>query len=191
MIGKRSQPSMRELSKLVKAWDEVENHPEQVSRTMERAVNRYPDFAAGWGHLGLAYMQSSRAKDAERALLKAASLEPQSAGWYLALSTLYKLAVANAKGLMERVERIKMLAEAGAELSPECLTVPPGYVSKITLDALDCSYEYARRMAEKYAKDVLNLTKEGEFTRSAVSNLLDIQMADGICAEDDRNRLAR
>jgi hypothetical protein len=34
-------------------------------------------------------------------------------------------------------------------------------------------------MAERYAKDVLNLTKEKEFTGAAVSNLLDIQMADG------------
>ena len=57
--------------------------------------------------------------------------------------------------------------------------MPPDYVTRITLDALDCDYEYARRMAERYAKDVLNLTKEGEFTRSAVDNLLDIQMADG------------
>ena len=38
---------------------------------------------------------------------------------------------------------------------------------------------FARRMAERYAKDVLNLTKEKEFTSSAVSNLLDIQMVDG------------
>jgi predicted Zn-dependent protease len=170
---------MRELSKLISAWDEVENHPGQVSRAMERAVNKYPDFAAGWGHLGLAYMQSGRAKDAERALLKALDLEPQSAGWHLALSTLYKLAVANAKGLVARAERIRMLAEAGAELSPECATMLPDYVAKITLEALGCDYEHARRMAERYAKDVLNLTKEKEFTSSAVSNLLDIQMADG------------
>jgi tetratricopeptide (TPR) repeat protein len=179
-MAKKPQPSMRELSKLISAWDEVESHPEQVSKAMERAVNKYPDFAAGWGHLGLAYMQSGRAKEAERALLKAVSLEPQSAGWHLALSTLYKLAVANAQGLMERVERIKMLAEAGMELSPEHPTMPPDYVGKITLEALDCNYEYARRIAEQYAKDVLNLTKEAEFTRSAVNNLLDIQMADGI-----------
>jgi predicted Zn-dependent protease len=179
-MGQRSQPSMRELSKLINAWDEVENNPEQVSRAMERAVNKYPDFAAGWGHLGLAYMQSGKAKDAERALLKAANLEPQSAGWHLALSTLYKLAVANARGLTARVERIKGLAEAGVELLPECSTVLPDYVTEITLGALDCNYEYARRMAEQYAKDVLNLTKEGEFTRSAVNNLLDIQMAEGI-----------
>lgn len=178
-MGKRSQPSMRELSRLISAWDEVENHPAQVSKAMEHAVNKYPDFAAGWGHLGLAYMQSGRAKDAERALLKAADLEPQGAGWYLALSTLYKLAVANAKGLVERAERIRMLAEAGAELSPECSTILPDYVAKITLEALGCDYEHARRMAERYAKDVLNLTKEREFTGSAVSNLLDIQMADG------------
>ena len=171
---------MRELSKLIGAWDEVESHPEQVSKAMEQAVNKYPDFAAGWGHLGLAFMQSGRAKDAERALLKAADLEPQSAGWYLALSTLYKLAVANAKGLVERAERIRILAEAGAELSPECSTILPDYVAKITLEAIGCDYEYARRMAERYAKDVLNLTKEKEFTSSAVSNLLDIQMADGI-----------
>ena len=178
-MGKRSQPSMRELSKLINAWDEVESHPEQVSKAMERAVNKYPDFAAGWGHLGLAYMQSGRAKDAERALLKATDLEPQSAGWYLALSTLYKLAVANARGLVERAERIRILAEAGADLSPECSTILPDYVAKITLEALGCDYAHARRMAERYAKDVLNLTKEKEFTSSAVSNLLDIQMADG------------
>ena len=179
-MGKRSQPSMRELSKLISAWDEVENHPEQVSQAMEHAVNKYPDFAAGWGHLGLACMQSGRAKDAERALLKAADLEPQSAGWYLALSTLYKLAVANAKGLVGRAERIRMLPEADVELSPECPTTLPDYVGKITLEALGYDYEYARRMAERYAKDVLNLTKEKEFTGSAVNNLLDIQMADGI-----------
>lgn len=179
-MGQRSQPSMRELAKLISAWDEVENHPEQVSRAMERAVNKYPDFAAGWGHLGLAYMQSGKAKDAERVLLKAASLEPQSAGWRLALSTLYKLAVANAKGLTGRVERIKRLVEAGVGLLPECSAVLPDYVSKITLETLDCNYTYARRMAEQYAKDVLNLTKEGEFTRYAVNNLLDIQMAEGI-----------
>jgi tetratricopeptide (TPR) repeat protein len=179
-MGQRSQPSMRELAKLISAWDEVESHPERVSRAMERAVNKYPDFAAGWGHLGLAYMQSGKAKDAERALLKAASLEPQSAGWCLALSTLYKLAVANAKGLTGRVERIKRLVEAGVELLPEYSAVLPDYVSKITLEALDCNYAYARRMAEQYAKDVLNLTKEGEFTRYAVNNLLDIQMAEGI-----------
>jgi tetratricopeptide (TPR) repeat protein len=179
-MGKRAQPSIRELSRLISAWDEVESRPEQTSKAMERAVNKYPDFAAGWGHLGLAYMQSGRAKEAERALLKAAGLEPQSAGWYLALSTLYKLAVANAQGLMERVARIKILAEAGVELSPEHPTIPPDYVGKITLEALGCNYEYARRMAERYAKDVLNLTKEEEFTRSAVNNLLDIQMADGI-----------
>ena len=179
-MGRRTQPSMRELSKLINAWDDVENHPEQVSKAMERAVNKYPDFAAGWGHLGLAYMQSGRAKDAESALLKASSLEPQSAGWYLALSTLYKLAVANTKGLVGRVERIRVLAEAGVELAPECAAMLPDYVSKITLEALDCDYAYARRMAERYAKDVLNLTKEKEFTSSAVNNLLDIQMADGI-----------
>ncbi len=179
-MGQRSQPSMRELSKLISAWDEVESHPERVSRAMERAVSKYPDFAPGWGHLGLAYMQSGRAKDAERALLKAASLEPHSAGWRLALSTLYKLAVANARGLTARVERIKRMAEAGVELLPECSTVLPDYVTKMTFEALDCNYEYARRMAEQYAKDVLNLTKEGEFTRCAVNNLLDIQMAEGI-----------
>ncbi len=169
---------MRELSKLISTWDEVENHPEQVSKAMERAVNKYPDFAAGWGHLGLAYMQSGKAKDAERALLKAADLEPQGAGWYLALSTLYKLAVANAKGLVERAERIRILAEAGVELSPECSTILPDYIAKITLKAIGCDYEYARCMAERYAKDVFNLTKEKEFISSAVSNLLDIQIAD-------------
>ena len=179
-MGRRTQPSMRELSKLINAWDNVESHPEQVSKAMERAVDKYPDFAAGWGHLGLAYMQSGRAKDAESALLKASSLEPQSAGWYLALSTLYKLAVANTKGLVGRVERIRALAETGVELAPGCAAMLPEYVSKITLEALDCDYAYARRMAERYAKDVLNLTKEKEFTSSAVNNLLDIQMADGI-----------
>jgi tetratricopeptide (TPR) repeat protein len=179
-MGKRTQPSMRELSKLINAWDEVEDNPERVSKAMERAVNKYPDFAAGWGHLGLAYMQSGKAKDAERALLKAASLEPHSPGWYLALSTLYKLAVANTKGLVGRVERIRMLAEAGVELAPECAAMLPDYVAKITLEALDRDYDYARRMAERCAKDVLNLTKEKEFVSSAVSNLLDIQMADGI-----------
>jgi cytochrome c-type biogenesis protein CcmH/NrfG len=70
---------MRELSKLISAWDEVENHPGQVSRAMERAVNKYPDFAAGWGHLGLAYMQSGRAKDAEIALTTGVGLSTGSA----------------------------------------------------------------------------------------------------------------
>ena len=179
-MGRRTQPSMRELSRLINAWDEVESNPDQVSKAMEGAVNKYPDFAPGWGHLGLAYMQSGRAKDAERALLKAVSLEPQSPGWYLALSTLYKLAVANTRGLVGWVERIRMLAETGVELSPECTSVLPDYVSKITLGALDCDYDYARRMAERYAKDVLNLTKDKEFTSSAVNNLLDIQMMDEI-----------
>jgi len=179
LTGKRSQPSLRELSKLISAWDEVESHPERVSKAMERVVSKYPDFAAGWGHLGLAYMQSGRAGDAEGALLKAVRLEPQSPGWYLALSTLYKLAVANAKGLTGRLEPAKRLAEAGMGLPAGYPDMPPDYVTRITLDALDCDYEYARRMAERYAKDVLNLTKEGEFTRSAVDNLLDIQMADG------------
>ena len=147
---------------------------------MERVVNKYPDFAAGWGHLGLARMQSGEAKAAETALLNALSLEPESAGWHLALSTLYKLAVANAKGLIERIERIKMMAESGVEVSEECLIMPPDYVSRITIDALACSYEHARRMSEKYAKDVLNLTRDKEFTQPAINNLLEIQTADHI-----------
>jgi predicted Zn-dependent protease len=179
LTGTRSQPSLRELSKLIRAWDEVESDPERVSKAMEHAVSKYPDFAAGWGHLGMAYMHSGRAGDAEKALLEATRLEPQSPGWYLALSTLYKLAVANAKGLAGRLESAKRLAEAGVEVPAEYPDMPPGYVTRITLDALDCDYDYARRMAEQYAKDVLNLTKEGEFIRPAVDNLLDIQIADG------------
>ena len=179
-MGKRTQPSMRELSKLIRAWEELESHPTQISQTMERTVAKYPDFAAGWGHLGMAYMQCGRAKDAESALLKVVSLEPQGAGWYLALSTLYKFAAANAKGLKGRVDHTRKLAEAGVELAAECLAAPPDYVNEITLEALGCSYEHARRMAERYAKDVLNLTKEKEFTRSAVDNLLDIQMICGL-----------
>jgi hypothetical protein len=77
------------------------------------------------------------------------------------------------------LEPVRKLAEAGVELPAEYPDMPPDYVIRITLDALGCDYEYARRMAERYAKDVLNLTKEAEFTRSAVDNLLDIQMADG------------
>ena len=122
---------------------------------------------------------ASLAGDAEKALHEAVRLEPQSPGWYLALSTLYKLAVANAKGLSGRLEHVKKLAEAGMGLPEGHPDMPPDYVTMITLDALDCDYEYARRMAERYAKDVLNLTKAAEFTRSAVDNLLDIQMADG------------
>jgi len=177
---KKMQPSMRELAKLINAWDEVESHPEQVSQIMERAVKKYPDFAPGWGHLGLAYMQSGRAKDAESALRKALTLEPESAGWHLALSTLNKLAVANAKGLMERVERIRRLAEADIELKQNLPTPPPSYVGKITLDALGCSYDYARQMAEEHAKDVLRLTQDKEFTHPAINNLLDVKAADGI-----------
>jgi tetratricopeptide (TPR) repeat protein len=179
LADKKSQPSMRELAKLINIWDEVESHPERVSREMERAVNKYPGFAAGWGHLGLAYMQSGRADDAEKALLEAVRLEPQSPGWYLALSTLYKLAVANARGLTGRLETVKKMAEAGVGTPEGYPAMPPDYVTLITIDALGCDYDHARRMAERYAKDVLNLTKEKEFTRSAVDNLLDIQMADG------------
>ena len=175
---KESQPSMRELAKLVNAWDEVETNPERVSRIMERTAQKYPDFAPGWGHLGLAYMQAGRAKDAERALRQASSLEPEGAGWHLALSTLYKLAVANAKGLMEKAQQLKDLAEADAEISRDFLTTPPEYVSQITITALECSYEYARQTAEKHAKEVLRLTKDKEFTHPAITNLLEIQTAD-------------
>jgi len=171
---------MGELAKLIRAWDDVENHPEQVSQIMERAVKKYPDFAPGWGHLGLAYMQSGRAKDAETALLKAVSLEPESAGWHLALSTLYKLAVANAKGLMAKVDRIERLAEAGVELSQDSLTALPSYVSEITLATVGCSYEDARQRAEEHAKSVLRLTKDKEFTHPAINNLLEVKAADGI-----------
>ena len=180
MKREKSQPSSRELARLVRAWDDVEDHPEQVTRIMQRAVRKYPAFAPGWGHLGLAHMQSGRAKDAEIALLKAASLEPESAGWHLGLSTLYKLAVANAKGLMKRVERMRRLAEAGVEPAQDFLMMPPRYVGDITLDALGCSYKYAHQMAEKHAKTVLRLTQDKEFTHPAINNLLDVKAADAI-----------
>jgi len=169
---------MRELAKLVNAWDDVESNPERVSRIMERTTQKYPDFAPGWGHLGLAYMQSGRAKDAERALRQALSLEPEGAGWHLALSTLYKLAAANAKGLMEKAQHLKSLAEADAEVSRDFLIAPPQYVSQITITALECSYEYARQTAEEHAKEVLRFTKDKGFTHPAITNLLEIQTAD-------------
>jgi tetratricopeptide (TPR) repeat protein len=177
---KKEKPSGRELSRLVRAWDDVAEQPELASKVMEHAIKKYPAFAPGWGHLGLAYMQCGRAKDAEGALLEAASLEPESAGWHLALSTLYKLAVANAKGLTERVEHARRLVEAGLTLSPDLLNPPPDYVKQITLIALNCSYEYAHQMSEQHAKQVLNLTQDKEFTYPAINNLIEVQMADGI-----------
>jgi len=147
---------------------------------MERAVVKYPDFAAGWGYLGLAHMQCGRAKEAEAALLHARELEPLSAGWHLGLSTLYKLALANAKGLAEKVTRMQELAASGVEVPPDCLTPPPRFVTQITLDGLGCDYVTARQLAEKYAKDVLQMTGDREFTRPAIDNLLEIQAADQI-----------
>ena len=171
---------MREVFRLLSAWDDVERNPVKVSEVMQNAVDKYPDFAAGWGHLGLARMQSGEAKAAETALNKALSLEPESPGWHLALSTLYKLAVANAKGLIERIERIREMAESGVDVSDDCLTMPPDYVSRITLDALGHTYEHTRSLAEKHAKNVINLTREKEFTQPAINNLLEIQTADQI-----------
>lgn len=176
----KSQPSERELSRLIDAWDNVQRDPEGACRAMERAVKKYPEFAAGWGYLGLAHMQCGRAKDAERGLLRALELEPDSPGWHLGLSTLYKLALANAKRLFEKAARIKELVESGVEISPDCLTAPPEFIRRITLADLGYDYGETRRLAEKYAKDVLNMTRDTDFTRPAINNLLDIQTADHV-----------
>ena len=175
---KKSQPSERELAHLLDAWDNVEKDPRQASKAMERAVNKYPEFAAGWGHLGLARMQCGEAQAAEAALLTAVNLEPDSPGWRLALSTLYKLAVANARGLIGKIERIRTMAESGVEVSPDCLIMPPDYITQITVAAIGCTYEHARTMAEQYAKDVLNMTRDKDFTQPAINNLIEIQTAD-------------
>ena len=180
MSRRKSEPSLRELSKLIRVWENLEEYPEQARKTLEQVVNRYPDFAPGWGHLSMAYMQTGRAKDAEMAIMKAISLDPKSPGWHLFLSTLYKLAVGNAKGLMESVERIRRLAGANVKVPRELLMAPPEYVSAITLDALGCSYEHARQMAGKCAKEVLRLTEEKEFIQSAMDNLEDLKKAEEI-----------
>ena len=182
MGGRKPGPSLRELSKLIRVWDNLEKNPEEATETLEQAVDKYPDFAPAWGHLGMAYMQTARAKDAERALLRAVTLEPRTPGWHLALSTLYKIAVGNAKGLMERVERIRRLAEVGVMVPQELLMAPAlrEYVAKITLDALGCSYEYARVMAEGHAKEVFKLSEDRDFIQSAMDNLEDIKRADEI-----------
>ena len=101
----------------------------------------------------MGYLQVGRAKDAEGALLKAISLAPNNPNPHLGLGTLYAAATGNSRGVMP----------------------PPGF-AEITLEALGCSYEYARKMAEGHAKEVLRLSKDKELRRAANDQLINLKL---------------
>ncbi|MBN2075187.1 MAG: hypothetical protein JW762_06525 [Dehalococcoidales bacterium] len=139
----------------------LENNPDEAVYRIEQIVSRNPDSAPSWEGLGLGYMKTGRARDAERALLKAISLSPRDPGPHLNMSTLYKVAIGASKGV----------------------TAPPGYgdiFGDITLEALGCSYEYARKMVKEHANEVLKLTGDKEYRRTAKNSLEEIKMLDNI-----------
>jgi tetratricopeptide (TPR) repeat protein len=145
----------------------LENNPDEAVHRIEQIVSRNPDSVPGWQGLGLGYMKTGRAKDAERALLKAISLAPSDPYPRLGLSTLYKVAMGASKGVT----------------APSNVTAPPGYgdiFGDITLEALGCSYEYARKMVEEHANKVLKLTGDKEFRRAARNSLEEIRMLDNM-----------
>ena|GEM_PF-5376872 len=145
----------------------LENNPDEAVHRIEQIVSRNPDSAPGWEGLGLGYMKTGRARDAERALLKAISLSPRDPGPHLNMSTLYKVVMGALRGVT----------------APPGVVTPPGYgdiFGDITLEALGCSYEYARKMAEEHAHEVLKLTGDKEFRRAARNSLEEIRMLDNI-----------
>lgn len=140
---------------LVQARQMLENNPDEAVSRLEQIVSRNPDSAPGWDTLAIGYMQTGRARDAERALLKAISLATNNPSPHLGLSTLYKAAMGTSRGA----------------------TPPPGY-GDITLEALGCSYEYARKMAEEHANEVLKLTGDKRLRMAARKSLEEIRMLD-------------
>ena len=145
----------------------LENNPDEAVHRIEQIVSRNPDSAPGWQGLGLGYMKTGRARDAERALLKAISLSPNDPGPHLGLPTLYKVAMGASKGVT----------------APPGVVALPGYgdiFGDITLEALGCNYEYARKMVAEHANEVLKLTGDKEFRRAARNSLEEIRMLDNI-----------
>lgn len=140
---------------LVQARQMLENNPDEAVSRLEQIVSRNPESASCWNTLAIGYMQTGRAKETERALFKAISLDPNDPAPHLGLSTLYKAAMCVSIGV----------------------TAPLGY-SEITLEALGCSYEHARKMVEKHANEVFKLTSDKEFRRAARNSLEEIEMLD-------------
>lgn len=140
---------------LVQARQMLDNNLGEAVGRLEQIVSRNPDSAPGWELLAMGYMQTGRARDAEGALLKAISLAPNIPSPHLGLSSLYKAAMGTSRGV----------------------TPPPGY-GGITLEALGHSYEYARKIAEEHANEVLKLTGDNRFRTAARKSLEEIRMLD-------------
>lgn len=167
---------------LMKAREMFDHNPEESVRTLEQIVVENPNFAAGWGELGTAYLQNGMPIEAKKALVKAIDLDPNNPVYHLGLSGLYQAAMGNEKGAMDRnmPEVLKQWADSGLKVPPEFLNLPElsESVYEITLEALGCTFEYALKIATKHARRALELAKDNELRRAAKSRLEEIGMLD-------------
>jgi len=191
-IQKKAKPSISKTNivsanveefQIMQACKMSEEHPEEAAKALEEIAARNPKCASAWASLGYIYMQSGRAKDAEQAYLRTVDLLPKDPAVHLGLSLLYKFALINSKGGLTEWKSDFESITRGLRIPSEfsnLLNQPelPIAYNEITLDALGCSYNYARKMAEVHAREILKVSKDEAYRRAANDSLQEIKMID-------------
>jgi len=100
------------------------------------------------------------------------------------LSTIYYSALANYKGTMSVDEFSTLL---GPDLSEQLRHNEPSLFAsegqppeELTLEVLECSYEYARQMVETHAMETMRLSKNEELRRAANAQIVHLRMMDNM-----------
>lgn len=184
LVHKGASLEEKPEAQLLKILDGFQEQPKELAKRLEQMVHQEPDFALAWSHLSWAYVRLGRLKDAERVAMKAVELAPDNGPCHFNLSTIYYLALCSSRGYdwdsIERFkdmigqEQVQRLRHVDPHIFPE--EEPPPWMQRITLEALGCSYEYARQMVEKHARETIRLSADREFTEEAKSQLATLGM---------------
>ena len=156
----------------LKAMDRTPNLEE-----FEEAVSKNPDSARAWSVLSWKYMEAGKFKAAEKAASTTVGLAPDIAQLHFALSTIYYGALCNFEGTISVDEFTKPLgtAEQLRHKKPSFFASeqPP---NELTLEALECNDEYARRMVETHAMETIRLSRDKELTKAAEEQLATLRL---------------
>jgi cytochrome c-type biogenesis protein CcmH/NrfG len=165
--------------------DEIMNiqEPKEAVRRLEEIVGKTPNLTPAWIALSGKYLEVGRAKEAEKAAHTAVNLEPDNPICHFHLSTIYYGALANSKATMFP-EGLTAIIETGLtqqvhRKEPSLLQpAEEEWMKKVTLQALDCTYERAYRMVKEHAKEAFRLSKDKELRRAANDQLINLKLMD-------------
>lgn len=140
----------------------------------EEAVRERPDSASAWSALSWKYMEVGKFKAAEKAASTALSLAPGVAQLHFDLSTIYFGALAKSKEVRPNSREALLVEEL--RLKDPSLAVPVPLPNDLTLDVLECDYEYALKMVETHANETIRLTKDERLRRAAEEQLANLKL---------------